>query len=89
MAVRSGRFSGLRGAFLDMLAEDPPQAGIDKFFHDDLLNLSHDDLHEERLRLQARLRFTPRPERVHWPAVWFSQRLERVEGELRGHHGRR
>lgn len=77
------RFSGLRFALLEYFVDDPPTAGTDRWFGDDMLALSLADLREERLRLQGRLRLTPRIDRDRWPGSWVSARLQKCEDILR------
>ncbi len=74
---------GLRTTLLSVLAEVPPADPVDIWFHDDLAIRPREELLRERERIRLRLLFTGPAERSRWPAVWFVQRLTRIDQLLK------
>jgi hypothetical protein len=79
----------MKRALLASIAADPPRAGTDVFFHDDLRALALDELRDEQRRLQLRLLLTDRVARARWPASWLEERARRIDAELRARGVRR
>ena len=69
-------FSDLSRVFVQL-----PEAPDERYFHDDLVELSDDELRRERVLLRMALHLRPRPD---W---WLKERLLRIaqeEGRRRG-----
>lgn len=86
MRLHPSTIRGLRGALLDALVEGPPQDSGERWFCEDLMRFSLDELREEARRLELRSLLTPVRERTDWPARWCTDRLERVQALLRTRH---
>jgi hypothetical protein len=59
--------------------EAPPSSGTDRFFGTDLSAFAHYELLREHDRITLYLLFLDPPARERWPAIWYADRLERVQ----------
>lgn len=76
---------GMRAVVLDVIAPGPPPWSDtgERRWQRDLDYLPSEDLIHERDRIRLRLQLTPTREYQDWPALWFVERLQRIEELLR------